>query len=73
MPSDLVLARPVGLISVKKRHAFYQLVKRQGTARDGERTVAIEAVERARLDEVEGRRRDRLDRIREEAEQGVVV
>lgn len=67
VPSDLVLARNIGLISVKKRHAFYKLVKRQGSADDESRTSRVLEVEKHRLEEVEQRRRERLARAREEA------
>lgn len=67
--SDLVLARSLGLISKLKRHAFYKLVHRQGTPADASRTERILAVERERLDGVEQRRRERLARVRQEAEQ----
>jgi hypothetical protein len=67
--SDLVLARSLGLISKLKRHGYYKLVRRQGTPDDENRTARIMEVERERLDGVEERRRERLARIREEAEQ----
>lgn len=67
--SDLILARSLGLISKLKRHAFYKLVRRQGSPQDGDRMERIMAVERERLDGVEQRRRERLARVRREAEE----
>ncbi|CDZ96426.1 Nucleic acid-binding, OB-fold [Phaffia rhodozyma] len=64
-PADQILARPIGLISLKKRFAFDSFVKRQIKPDDETRWSKIQSVEKERLEALESGRERRAERARQ--------